>query len=216
MDPGLKKDIPDLLAYFQRLTSKVEFSSVYGSCKIGNIQLKPNVTKQEKKKKEERPKTPLELLPPSSMNLNDFKFWFINHEDRYQAFEEFVKDRLDIKSWSFWELKYIKHKGEGKKLYKTSNLLNEFIQRAEHFGKHSFGVHMICGEEPKLDIKGVWMWRGHEIPQAMQDHPQFDYYTTTKLDIDNLEDREYIKDMWCAKDGPLVDGTVIQTWKYQM
>ena len=123
--------------------------------------------------------------------------------------------RLDKAGWSFWDLRYIKYTGEGEVLYKTNNLLNGFIQRAEPFNKYSFGVHMIYGEEPNLDIKGVWMWRGHDIPNLMLEHPQFEFYNTKKLDIDNEADREYIKDVWCAKDGPLKDGTPIQNWKYQ-
>ena len=29
----------------------------------------------------------------------------------------------------------------------------------------------VYGEEPSLEIKGVFLWRGTEIPQAMADHP---------------------------------------------
>uniref|UniRef100_A0A7S3JJA6 Glutathione transferase n=1 Tax=Euplotes harpa TaxID=151035 RepID=A0A7S3JJA6_9SPIT len=227
MDPGFLKAIPNIHNHFVRMTSSDKFLAVFGHSKVSKRPLKGNFAKEEKKKKEEEKKVapppkkeekdvdPLDLLPPTSLNLNDFKFWFINHENREAAFDEFVESKLDRAGWSFWDLRYIKYKGEGEKLYKTNNLLNGFIQRAEHFNKHSYGVHMIYGEEPNLDIKGVWMWRGLEIPQAMIDHPQFEYYNTKKLDIDNPEDRAYIKDMWCAKDGPMKDGTIIQNWKYQ-
>lgn len=224
MDPGFAKVIPNLIKHFERVTSDERFRNVFGACRVGKRPIKVNLKKEEKKKKEEvkqapkkkaeKPKDPLEAIK-STMDLNEFKFWFINHPEREQAFDEFVAERLDRNAWSFWDLRYIKYKGEGEHLYKTNNLLNGFIQRAEHFGKHSYGVHMIYGEEPNLDIKGVWMWKGHEIPEAMNDHPQFEYYNTKKLDIDNETDRAYIKEMWCAKDGPLKDGTPIQNWKYQ-
>ena len=227
MDPGFIKVIPNLHKHFLRISEEEAFKNVFGNVKIAKRPIKVNLEKEPKKKKEEKkqaskpkPKPqkevdPLDQLPPTSMNLNEFKFWFINHKDREAAFDEFVKDRLDRDGWSFWDLRYIKYKNEGQKLYKTNNLLNGFIQRAEPFGKHSFGVHMIYGDEPNLEIKGVWMWRGHEIPQQMHDHPTFEYYITKKLDIDNPEDREYIKEIWCAKDGPLKDGTPIQNWCYQ-
>lgn len=227
MDPGTAKQIPQLIALFKRITSEEKFKTVFGTAFISKRPIKLNLVKEEKKKakkeevkkapkpKAEKEKDPLEALPKSSMNLNDFKFWFINHANREEAFDEFVKERFDRKGWSIWDMKYNKYTGEGEFLYKTNNLLNGFIQRAEHFGKHSYGVHMIYGDEPDLNIKGVWMWRGLEIPQQLIDHPQFEYYTTTKLDIDDPKDQAYIKDMWCAKDGPLKDGTVIQNWSYQ-
>jgi elongation factor 1-gamma len=37
-------------------------------------------------------------------------------------------------------------------------------------------MHAVLGEEPKLEIKGVWIFRGKEIPAEMKDHPQFEYY----------------------------------------
>ena len=226
MDPGLKKDIPELISYFERLTAQDQFKTVFGATKISNRPVKAQIKKEVKKKKKEekkqapqkkldKPKDPLEELKPSSMDLNAFKFWFINHADREAAFQEFVDSRFDREGWSIWDLQYIKYKGEGELLYKTNNLLNGFIQRAEGFGKYSYGVHMIYGQEPNLDLKGVWMWRGLEIPQAMIDHPQFEYYKTKKLNIDDETDRKYIKEMWLAKDGPLSDGTPIQNWKYQ-
>mmetsp|Transcript_16940 Transcript_16940/g.18911 ORF Transcript_16940/g.18911 Transcript_16940/m.18911 type:complete len:296 (-) Transcript_16940:40-927(-) len=225
MDPGTTKQIPNLLAHFNRITGLEQFKTVFGNVKVSKRPVKVNFVKEAKKvkeevkqapkKKSEKPSDPLEALPPTKMNLNDFKFWFINHPNREEAFDEFVSERFDREGYSIWDLKYEKYAGEGELLYKTNNLLNGFIQRAEHFGKHSYGIHMIHGEEPDLNLKGIWMWRGLEIPQQLLDHPQFEYYKTNKLDIDNEKDRAYIKDMWTAKDGPMKDGTIIQNWSYQ-
>lgn len=225
MDPGTAKAVPNLINFMTKWLENDRFTAVFGRHRIAKRPIKVNTVKEEKKKEEKKaapkpkpvakkPQNPLDALPATSMNLNDFKFWFINHVDRPAAFDEFCESRLDREGWSFWELKYIKYKGEGEFLYKTNNLLNGFLQRAEHFGKYAYGTHMIYGDEPNLDIKGVWMWRGLDVPQDMLDHPQFEYYEHKKLDIDNADDRAYIKDMWCAKDGPLADGTAIQNWKY--
>lgn len=227
MDPGTAKQIPNLLAHFNRITSEENFKKFFGTCAVSKRPIKVNFVKEEKKKapkeeakkapkkKAEKPKDPLECLPPTPLDLNAFKFWFINHKDRDAAFEEIVNERFDREGWSIWELNYIRYKNEGKLLYKTNNLLNGFMQRAEHFGRYSFGIQMIYGEEPDLNMKGIWMWRGQEIPQQLKDHAQFEYYTTRKMDIDNPEDQAYIKDMWTAKDGPMKDGTIIQNWSYQ-
>jgi elongation factor 1-gamma len=227
MDPGLLKKIPNLVKFVSKWIENEKFTAIFGNHHIAKRPIKVNFLKVEKKKEEKKkaaapkpkpadkkPENPLDALPKTSLNLNEFKFWFINHVDRPAAFDEFCDSRFDREGWSIWDMKYTKYKGEGELLYKTNNLLNGFLQRAESFGKYAYGTHMIYGDEPNLELKGVWMWRGLEIPQEMIDHPQFEFYVTKKLDIDNLEDRAYIKDMWCSKDGPMADGTVIQNWKY--
>lgn len=225
MDPGTAKTIPNLIRFMTKWLENEKFVAVFGRNHIAKRPIKVNLLKEEKKKVEEvkaepKPKPakkaadPLEELPPTSINLNEFKFWYINHPDKVAAFDEFIDTKFDRAGWSFWDLKYIKYKTEGKELYKTNNLLNGFLQRAEGFNKYSFGVHMIYGDEPDLNIKGIWMWRGLEVPQQMKDHPQFEFYDSRKMDIDNPEDRAYIKDMWTCGDGPMADGTKIQIWKY--
>lgn len=32
-------------------------------------------------------------------------------------------------------------------------------------GRYGFGIHGIFGEEPNLEIRGVYIFRGKEIPQ---------------------------------------------------
>jgi len=59
---------------------------------------------------------------------------------------------------------YEKYEGEGKVLYQTANLLNGFLQRIDHFRKHTFAMHAMLGEEPNLEIMGVWLFRGKKVP----------------------------------------------------
>jgi elongation factor 1-gamma len=43
-----------------------------------------------------------------------------------------------------------------------------FLQRIDpHFKKYCFAIHGVYGEEPNLQIRGAWMWRGVEIPKIM-------------------------------------------------
>ena len=58
----------------------------------------------------------------------------------------------------------------------TSNLRSGFLERLENFRKYAYGVHGVYGEEPNLEIRGVWMWRGKGIPFEMRDHPSYDYH----------------------------------------
>jgi len=43
-------------------------------------------------------------------------------------------------------------------------MLNGFLQRIDHFRKHALAMHCMLGEEPNLEIEGVWLFRGKGIP----------------------------------------------------
>jgi len=86
----------------------------------------------------------------------------------------------------FWQ--YEKYKGEGEVMYKTENLLQGFLQRFDSFRKYAFARMCVTGVEPNLEIEGVWLIRGLTIPQECIDHPQFEYYKSRKLDLDNQAD----------------------------
>ena len=63
------------------------------------------------------------------------------------------------------EVLYEKDPNEGKLLIKTNNTMKGFLQRTDpHFRKWAFGVHGVYGEEPDLEIRGAWMWRGTDLP----------------------------------------------------
>ena len=68
--------------------------------------------------------------------------------------------------------------------------MNGFMQRIDDkLRKHSLGMLGVYGEEPSLEIKGVFICRGKEIPKPMAEHPQFEYYDKKKLDVSKAEDR---------------------------
>ena len=96
---------------------------------------------------------------------------------------------LDWEGWSFWHLKYDIYPGEGDKLHICNNLMTGFLSRAEHTSKYTFGKHCVLGEEGSLQIMGVWLMRGLELPDGLvKEHPQFEYYVATKLDPRNKKD----------------------------
>jgi elongation factor 1-gamma len=99
--------------------------------------------------------------------------------------EEWYKT-LDWEGWSFWRLEYDIYEGEGAKEHITKNLLGGFLNRAEHTNKYTFGRMCVLGDEPNLQIRGVWMMRGQVIPDGLaKEHAQFEYYKTRKLDPRN-------------------------------
>ena len=67
----------------------------------------------------------------------------------------------------------------------------------------------ILGDEPSLEIEGVWLFRGLGIPQEAIDHPQFEYYKNRKMDIHNPDDVKLIREFWGGKEGGIANGQKI-------
>jgi elongation factor 1-gamma len=170
----------------------------------------PVAAPKAEKKVEEKPKDNVASLPPTSFDLFNFKTFFVNHPDKSgEAVDEMYK-MMDWEGWAFWHLHYDKYEGEGEKLHVTNNLLGGFMSRAEHTSKYTFGRIGVFGEEPNLDIKGVWLMRGTELPDGLaKEHPQFEYYHRRKLDPrNNKDDDKLIREYWGCAEGKTAEGAV--------
>jgi len=82
---------------------------------------------EEPKKKEANP---LDLLKPSSLNIDDFKRAFFANKTADKK-REFIRDTFwktfDAEGWALWYMDYVKAEGECEVLFKTSNLLGGFL-----------------------------------------------------------------------------------------
>ena len=178
------------------------------------VEAKPQPKKEEPKPAaEKKEENPLDVLPPTSFNLYDFKTFFVNEQDKRGAGMKAFKEQYDKEGYSIYHLKYEKYEGEGTVLYQFANLRNGFLQRIDHFRKHAFATYIMLGEEPNLEIEGVWLFRGKGIPQEMKDHPQFEYHQVKELSLDNEADFQLITDFWCSKEGEKINGQLVQDTK---
>ena len=201
LDGGLRKAMKAVSDWAERVFALPEFKKVYGSVQFCSKALKPNCIpepKVEKKKeapvaaakpaekKVEKKKDNVESLPPTNFNVYDFKTFYVNHPDKKGAAVDEWYKMLDWEGWSFWHFHYEKYGDEGTLLHVTNNLLTGFMSRAEHTTKYTFARMAVLGEEPNLEIMGVWLLRGQEIPDGLaKEHAQFEYYKTRKLDPRN-------------------------------
>jgi len=174
-------------------------------------------TKQEDdedKPVEKSEKNPLDALPPSTFNLFDFKTLFVNAPNKKDALDFFWKN-YDPKGYSLYHIEYQKAEGEGKVLFLTNNLKNGFLQRLDHFRKYAFGVHGVYGDEPNLQIRGAWVWRGEGTPNEIKELDSYEYHTWTRLDEKKPEDRKRIEEYWTGlTEGDVVDGLVARDVNY--
>lgn len=233
-------------AYYERLALMPEFRSVLGKieypekpfhpCIVKTEEPKKEQKKQEKKedkkeekKEEKKPakkeeeddddikeeKAKVYTFPDTKFDLFAFKTLYVNAPNKHDAMK-FLWENYDDNAFSFWHLTYDKLPSEGKKLFLTNNLMNGFIDRADACRKYCLGVHGVYGDEPELDVKGIWMWRGTDILEPLKEHQQFEVYKYKKLDPKNAEDKQLIEDYWTKleEDKDVVEGKIARTLKY--
>ena len=175
---------------------------------------KKDEEEEEDEKKEKSEKNPLDALPPSKFNLFDYKTLFVNAPDKKEALKFFF-DNFDPEGYSIYFIHYQKAEGEGKLLFLTNNLKNGFLQRLEHFRKYAFGVHGVYGEEPNLEIQGVWVWRGNGIPNEIKELDSYEYHDWVRLDPKNEADRKKIEEYWTKlNEDEIVEGLRVRDAKY--
>ena len=211
---GLRdKVFPNATKWFQRMAETEEVKKVYGKILLCNQPLKPFIKeeKQEKKpekrpekheetKKEEPPKekkkvNPLDELPPSKLELESFKRAFLNNKDKEDAMKKFW-EIYDPEGYSLWWVEYQNLPSECKILYRTSNSKGMFLQKCDAVRRYAFAVHGVYGVENDYKVRGMWMFRGKEIPQEMKDNDLYEYLTFRKLDINKPEDKQLVHDYW--------------------
>jgi elongation factor 1-gamma len=225
MNPQWRNKVLNLMNWFYRITAlDGHFEATFGKVKLGTKVLKvpeapkkkeepkKDVKKDAKKevKKEKKPEENKVELPPTKIVLDDFKRFLLNSKDKKADLDNWMKTDFEPENWSIWHFKYDIYKNEGAQLHVTSNLSSGFIERAEACRRGAFGLHCVLGEEPNLEIEGVWLWRGQEIMPEMNDHPQFEYYKTRKLDHTKAEDSTLITDFWTGAEGDLMNGKKCQ------
>lgn len=111
-------------------------------------------------------KNPLDLLPPTTFDLDAFKREFLNTKEKKASLDNLWKN-WDAEGWSIWYAYYQKSGDQGKISFKTCNLKSNFLQKLDKFRKYSFSTFGVYGAEPNMDVEGVWMWRGKDIPEEV-------------------------------------------------
>ncbi len=211
-----EKVFPNVCDWFLRVLNTPETDKVYGKVILCNQPLKPYICekkeekKEQDKKKDEKKETPkeeppkeekkkkqnpLDLLPPSRLELESFKRAFLNNKDKEDAMNKFW-ELYDPEGYSLWHLEYQNLPSECKVLFRTSNSKSMFLQKCDALRRYAFAAHGVYGVEDDYKIKGVWLFRGLEIPQEMKDNDLYEYITFTKLDHTKEVDKKLVHDYW--------------------
>ena len=215
---------PKLTKWFENIMNSPEAIEAYGRTILCKKPMKPFNIKIDRSKKlqtfeskDKKEKNPLDSLPPSSFDLEEFKNEFMNEKggNKDKIMEKFWKD-FDPKGYSIWWLEYQNLETEGKKLFRTNNSKNFFLERLDDdFKDYAFGIHGVYGHEGDYKVRGVWLWRGNGIPQEMKENDYFKYMTIKNLNSDNDNDRQLVNDYWTKNnEGNKVEGRPLEDFTY--
>ena len=235
-DEKRRKELPNITRYIENLIQRPEVRKYFGRLRYAQepfkapkieapkpapVEKKPAAPKEEKKAQkheedeiaEPKPKEP--VFPETSFNLMNFKTFFINEKNFDVALDGFWKDYKEGE-WSLWHLKYLKYPGECEIVYRTNNLLRTFLSRLENIRKYIFGTHFVLGDEPSLEIEGLWLIRGSELFEGITEIDVYDTYKWTKLDTTKDETKAMVRDFWTNRkeDEEKVAGMTIRTFKW--
>lgn len=203
---NLRKSLfPKVTKWFENIMQTPEAIEAYGRIILCKKPIKPLNIKIDRSKrmellknlKDKKEKNKLDFLPPSSFNLENFKNEFFEEKGNKDKIMEKFWEKFDPKGYSLWWMEYKNLNTEGKKLFRMKNSKNFFLERIdEDFRNYSFGIHGVYGNEGDYKVRGVWLWRGTEIPKEIQENDYFKYMTIKNLKSDNNNDKELIKEYW--------------------
>jgi elongation factor 1-gamma len=160
-------------------------------------QAKPKVDDfEEEEQPKPKPRNPLDLLPPSKMILDDWKRLYSNTKTNFR--EVAIKgfwDMYDPEGYSLWFCDY-KYNDENMVSFVTLNKVGGFLQRMDLARKYAFGKMLVIGSEPPFKVKGLWLFRGQEIPKFVMDECyDMELYEWTKVDLSDKAQKERVNQM---------------------
>ncbi|XP_044414924.1 elongation factor 1-gamma 2 [Triticum aestivum] len=151
---------------------------------------------EEEEAPKPKPKNALDLLPPSKMILDEWKKLYSNTKTNFR--EVAIKgfwDMYDPEGYSLWFCDF-KYNEENTVSFVTMNKVGGFLQRMDLCRKYAFGKMLVIGSQPPFKVKGLWLFRGPEIPQFVMDEVyDMALYDWAKVDLSDAAQKERVSAM---------------------
>lgn len=163
---------------------------------------KPKAEKKAKKDEDEdedislapvevKEKNPLDSLPKSSFNLEEWKRQYSNLDTRGAGGSiEWFDKNFDKEGFSIWKIDF-KYNDELTLPFMSANQIGGLFARFEASRKYLFGSVGVLGKTNDSVITGVLILRGQEAQPVVSVAPDWESYEFTKLDISKPEDKEF-------------------------
>jgi len=216
-DAGARKSSGNLVRWFDTVVNQPKFLEIFGDVHLLSAKspLPPVPKKQPQKKAkkggedgDDEPEMEeagekldigyLAELPPSTFNLEHWKTTYANTVPSRPDAINYFWQHFDPNGWCLYYYTY-NYPDECTLDFKTTNLFGGFLQRAEavkNLAKFSMTSMCILKNGNRFYIHGVWLFRGTELPVPFTKVDDVNYYTWTKVDINNQEQRTLVEDIW--------------------
>ncbi|KAI5119352.1 hypothetical protein M0805_004029 [Coniferiporia weirii] len=157
---------------------------------------KPKVEEDEEDEKpfeEPKAKNPLDSLPKSTFNLEDWKRAYSNLDTRGTGGAiEWFYDKFDKEGFSIWRVDF-KYPEELTLTFMSSNLITGFFNRLEASRKYLFGSVGVLGTNNNSVISGVFILRGDDYKPVVDAAPDWESYDFKKIDLENADDKAFFE-----------------------
>ncbi|KAI8082743.1 uncharacterized protein BX664DRAFT_284435 [Halteromyces radiatus] len=211
-DKSIRSEYKNVTRYFTTLVAKKHFKEFLGDIELCETPLKYTPPKKEKKetKKQEtpkkekkaaapaaddeepakpapKPKSKLDLLPPSKFIMDEWKRMYSNNDSDVAM--KWFWEHHDPEGYSLWKVDY-KYNDELTLVFMSNNLIGGFFARLEMARKYAFGSLVVCGENNNNTISGYFLIRGQEVPFEVYDAADFGSYNFVKIEPSQYEEKK--------------------------
>lgn len=140
---------------------------------------------------EPKAKNPLDDLPKSSFNLEEWKRQYSNLDTRKEALPWFYEN-FDNAGFSVHKVSF-KYNDELTQVFMSSNQIGGFFNRLEASRKYLFGSVGVLGKANDSIITGALICRGQDVEPVVNVAPDWSSYAFEKLDLSKPEDKEFFE-----------------------
>ncbi|KAH8112126.1 elongation factor 1-gamma [Phellopilus nigrolimitatus] len=236
-DAPLRSQLSHVVRFFETVVNQPKLKDIYGETTYvekalqyvpppkekkepkaaeKKVEKKPKKVEDDEEEEEDKPieepkaKNPLDSLPKSSFNLEDWKRAYSNMDTRGAGGAiEWFYDKFDKEGFSIWRVDY-KYPEELTLTFMSSNLITGFFNRLEASRKYLFGSLGVIGTNNNSVISGVFILRGPDFKPVVDVAPDWESYSYKKIDLENADDKAFFESAlaWDLKsdDKEWVDG----------
>ncbi|KAJ6465720.1 elongation factor 1-gamma [Mycena sanguinolenta] len=222
IDVPARAKIPNLIRHMETIVNQPKFKGIYDPTvvletapvyvapkkeKEAKPTPAPAAPKAEKKPKpkadddddddgvpeEPKVKNPLDDLPKSTFNLEDWKRAYSNKDTRGAGGSiEWFYENFDAAGFSVWRVDF-KFPEELTQVFMSSNQIGGFFNRLEASRKYLFGSVGVLGAANASLISGALILRGQDALPVVNVAPDWESYNFTKLDLANATDKAFFE-----------------------